>query len=504
MRVEKTSETVGLGSLVTVLAVVVMAVADLSKVNVALPAISAGIGAGVVQQQVIVAGYALAFGAAMVPAGRYGDLHTRAGVLRAGMFLYLVSSLGAAVAPDVTVLMIARICQGLAAGLLASQVTGLVQDCVDPSKRPRAYGLFGALIGVATALAPVLGGGLLWLGGDSADAWRLLFWINIPIGLFGCVLACVKRWPGQPRAASSPRGFDVVGVVLWSLLLIAVLLPILISSSGLGGGWALLALPVVPLVWLLFRAFERRRVDRDCSPLIPLELLGNRFVRRGAVQGALYNGAMTGGLLAVMLYLQEAGAVPLVAGIITVPFAAASALTASRVGRKEGLDTRPVAARGFTVMAVGFALVVPAAVVFDGTAELVLVGIALGVAGLGGGVVMPEVFTRAMAGVATQHPEDTGVAGSVVQVAQRVGTSVGIAGAVALMIMVEAMSEGAQVWQPLDWALTITIGVVVLLLVGALAVSVAENGNYAPRTPPRGSTPVPSEEGGRLPTGGLG
>ena len=159
-----------------------MTLLDLSIVNVALPSLRASLGADDSDLQWIVAGYALAFGVVLVPAGRLGDARSRRTVFLVGVALFTVSSAVAGAAPDPTVLAVARVLQGLAGGLIAPQTSGFVQNLFRGPERARAFGLLGAVIGISTAVGPLLGGLLVNLGGPDLG-WRLVFYVNVPIGL---------------------------------------------------------------------------------------------------------------------------------------------------------------------------------------------------------------------------------------------------------------------------------------------------------------------------------
>src|SRR5918992_380585 len=122
------------------------------------------------------------------------------------------STLGGA-APNATVLAIARVFQGLAGGLIAPQTSGFVQNLFRGPERARAFGLLGAVIGVSTAIGPLLGGLLVNLGGPDLG-WRLVFYVNVPIGLVLLPLA----YRLLPRAAlpRERQSLDPVGVALFA------------------------------------------------------------------------------------------------------------------------------------------------------------------------------------------------------------------------------------------------------------------------------------------------
>ena len=144
--------------LVVCLAVGFVTTLDVSIVNVALPSIESSLDAGPSQLQLVVAGYTLAFGLALVPAGRLGDAGGRRRLFITGLVGFATFSLTCGLAPTDDLLGAARLLQGVSAGLLNPQVVGLIQQLFAGPERGRAFGLFGATIGVSTAIGPLLGG----------------------------------------------------------------------------------------------------------------------------------------------------------------------------------------------------------------------------------------------------------------------------------------------------------------------------------------------------------
>ncbi len=142
---------------------------DVSIVNVALPSIESSLDAGPTELQLVVAGYTLAFGLALVPAGRLGDAGARRALFIAGLVGFALMSLACGLAPTDTWLGVARLLQGVSAGVLNPQVVGLIQQEFRGYERGRAFGMFGATIGVSTALRPLLGGLIIAAAGPETD-----------------------------------------------------------------------------------------------------------------------------------------------------------------------------------------------------------------------------------------------------------------------------------------------------------------------------------------------
>jgi MFS family permease len=151
-----------------------MTLLDVSIVNVALPAIKTGLHAQENALEWIVSGYALAFGLLLVPAGRLGDARGRRKVFMIGVALFVLASAACGAAPSPTVLVVARVVQGLAGGLVTPQVTGVIQTMFEGEERGKAFGYFGTVVGISTAIGPLLGGALIALFGTHSG-WRAVF-----------------------------------------------------------------------------------------------------------------------------------------------------------------------------------------------------------------------------------------------------------------------------------------------------------------------------------------
>ena len=166
-----------------------MTLLDVSVTNVALTSIGRATQAGPSQLQWVVSGYIVGvrFGPGAA-AGRLGDDHGRRRMFQIGVVSFSLTSALAGLSPTAAVLIVARVLQGLAGGLINPQVSGLVQQLFRGNERGRAFGVLGTTVGVGTAIGPLVGGGLIALGGPSLG-WRLVFFVNVPVGIAVIVLA---------------------------------------------------------------------------------------------------------------------------------------------------------------------------------------------------------------------------------------------------------------------------------------------------------------------------
>lgn len=411
------------------IAVAALTILDLSKVNVGLPSIEESLGAGSTDLQVIVAGYVLAFGLALVPSGRLGDLYSRKVMFIIGLSGFTVASALCALAPDIQTLLIARILQGVAAGVQMPQVLGLVQQLFQGEERGRAFGFFGSTIGVATAFGPTLGGLLIAIGGPT-DGWRLLFWMNVPLGIIALLFAIwllPKRQQHQPGA----RNLDLIGIALLGVSVFSFMLPFVLTTGGPDDSpWRWFWLLACAAAVTVFIWWERRYEASGRSPAIHFGLFALGSYRNGLLLATAYFAAIPAVFLLTTLFLQEGlGYPPVYAGMVSIPFALTSAVTALIGGRLVGRYGRSLVVIGLVVATTGFVLVLLGAILPPAEYSIWFMGGAMAIAGAGGGFVLSPNQTLTLAEIPVTAG---GVAGSMAQVGQRVGTAVGVAAATSI------------------------------------------------------------------------
>ena len=154
--------------------------------------------------QWVVSGYALAFGLTLVAGGRLGDVYGRRALMMIGLTGFILGSAASGLAADAELVIAARVLQGMSAGLLTPQSSGLIQQLFSGKERGIAFGYFGTTVGVASAIGPILGGVLIALFGEE-NGWRYIFGINVPIGLVAMIF--IWRWvPGRSADAGRHQG----------------------------------------------------------------------------------------------------------------------------------------------------------------------------------------------------------------------------------------------------------------------------------------------------------
>ena len=280
-----------------------MSLLDVSIVNVAIPSMQAGLDTSAATIQWVVSGYALAFGLTLVAGGRLGDAYGRRRMMLVGLVGFTLASAAVGLAPNVELVIAARLLQGATAGLLTPQNSGLIQQLFSGEERGRAFGLFGFTVSMASAAGPVVGGLIIAVAGED-DGWRWLFLVNVPIGAVA-LLAVARMVPGRVRGEDDddPR-VDVPGAVLLGLAVICLLYPVVSLESGARAPLVLLA--GVPLFGWAFARWEQHTSRHGHPPLLDLALLRTLpGYLNGLAVGALYFTGFTGLLLVLSVWLQD-------------------------------------------------------------------------------------------------------------------------------------------------------------------------------------------------------
>jgi len=397
---------------------------DISIVNVALPSIEGALHAGPTQLQLIVAGYTLAFGLVLVPFGRLGDSYGRRRLYMLAMTGFAVMSLLAGLAQTDTQLSLARLLQGAFAGMSNPQVAGLIQQMFSGKERARAFGLFGGMIGVSTALGPLIGGAILGLAGPTTG-WRWIFFINVPLCL--AVVPLARRLLPAPPPRGATMRLDLVGLVLLGLGTASFMAPFVTTpDTGFFHHptrwlWVIPAFLLAPVTYWWERRYQRRHQAAVLNP----ELLSDRSFLFGVAIGATYFAGFSAIMLVLSMTLQSGlGYTALATGTVQLAFAVASGASSLLAGRLLPVVGRRIVVGGLAVYFAGmWGLVAAIHFVPLGGIAWAIAG-ALLVMGLGGGSVIAPNQALSFQDV---PPKFGSVAAAVLQVGQRSGGAVGTA-----------------------------------------------------------------------------
>jgi EmrB/QacA subfamily drug resistance transporter len=395
-----------------------MTLLDVSVTNVALPSIRRDLGTSTAELQWIVSGYVLAFGLVPVLGGKLGDEHGRRLLFQIGVAGFALASLLSGLAPTAGVLIGARVVQGLFGGLINPQTSGLLQQMFRGADRGRAFGVLGTTVGLGTAIGPLVGGALIALGGPTLG-WRLVFFVNIPVGIV--VLLLSRRYlPTTPRVVR--HRLDLLGAALLGTATFSVLIGCVEYDSHQDVRLAWLVVPAAALFSLFLRR-ERRLTRLDADPLVDLRIFSRPSYVAGITLALTFFPAMAGLPLVLAIYYQNGlGYTALESALGITAYAVGSAISAPLSGRVVTRVGRPLVVAGAITFGLGaVAMAIVARHVPDGHATLALAA-PLFVMGCGQGMLITPNQTLALMDV---DPQMGSTAGGVLQTGQRIGLAVG-------------------------------------------------------------------------------
>nr|BEK70263.1 MFS transporter [Kitasatospora purpeofusca] len=391
---------------------------DQSVLNTAIPALRESLHAQPAHLQWIVAGYSLAFGLALIPGGRLGDVRGRKWFFVGGLALFTVVSLLSATATEPWVLVAARLLQGAGAGLVNSQMIGTLQDVFQGQLRARALGMYAVTGGLAFALGPPIGGAVLAAVGPE-QGWRLTFLLNVPFGLATLLLA-VRHLP-RPRPSARHADLDLVGLLLVGALTLVLMLPF-VQPPG-WAGWLGFAAAAAALLGALAR-WQHRYARRGGHPLIHPALIRSAPYALGTAVAMLQFGSSLAAGLVLTMFLQDGlGLSPMGAALVALPSAVAMGFASAfawRVVQRFGRRT-------VTAGMAGSALVMLAGGLVARWAPTGPLPWLLALLQLLGGASVGLMAASNQAFVLRHAPaEAAGVSGAILQMAQRIAAAVSV------------------------------------------------------------------------------
>lgn len=407
-------------ALFVILAAEVMDLVDAMVTNIAAPAMRADLGGSAATIQWLGAAYTLSMAVGLITGGRLGDIFGRKRMFLIGAVGFTIGSLLCAVAQSPEMLIGARVVQGLFGAVMLPQGLGMIKEMFPPKEMQAAFGMFGPVMGLSAVGGPILAGWLV-----DADffgtGWRMIFLINLPMGL-AAVVAGLRFLPES--RSSHPLKLDFPGVLLASIGGFLVIYPLVQGRESGWPAWTFVMLGASVAVFAVFGWFESRKSRAGGDPLIVPSLFRKRAFTGGLLTGLVFFSGMAGFMLAFNLYTQIGlGYSTLKAGLAMVPWAAGMivgfgvAQGVKRFGRK-------VLHGGTLVMAFGvLGVLLTLNIVGTGVTPWQLTP-ALVVTGVGMGLLMAPFFDIVLAGV-EQH--ETGSAAGTLTAVQQLGNAFGVA-----------------------------------------------------------------------------
>jgi EmrB/QacA subfamily drug resistance transporter len=402
-----------------ILAATIMNLLDGTVVNVAAPSIRADLGGSYATLQWIAAGYPLALAVGLLAGGRLGDRYGRRRMLLTGVVGFVAASLACALAWSPAALVGARLVQGLAGAAMIPQGFGLIRDLFGPPRIGKAFAVFGPVIGLSTILGPVVAG-LLIRADILGTGWRMVFGINLPLGVYALVVGL----RALPAATPGPAfRLDLRGALLAGTGMLMLVYP-LVQGRELGWpAWSLGMFGAAVAVLGLFAVYQRRRSQSGRAPLVELSVFTKRSYTSGVLFVIIFFGTVVGFGLTVGLFLQLGlGYSPVRASLAMASWAVGAFLGTGVGSTMTARLGRRILHLGLALMAIGLTgvyLVLGGSTVTAWELALPLLGY-----GAGMGMIFAPLFDIIMGDIADH---EVGSAAGLLESIQQLGASLGLA-----------------------------------------------------------------------------
>ena len=314
----------------------VMDLLDSTIAQVAAPTIRRELGGSYAVIEWVTAAYALGMAVGLLTGGRLGDIFGRRRMLLTGIAGFAVASAACAAAGTAGELIAARAAQGLLGAIMLPQVFGLIRDMFAAHEMGKAFGVYGPVMGLSAMLGPIASGGLI-SANVFGTGWRMIFAVNVPVGLAALALG-VRTLPAGSGAAGAGSGgarLDLPGAVLAGAAMFLLVFP-LVQGHSLGWpAWlyAMLAASVLVLAGFGWYQIRRQRAGRD--PLVEPSLFRHGPYRAGIVFSIVFTGSLGGIVMIFNVFLQNGlGFSPWHSAITTAPWAAGAFIGSAHSPRR--------------------------------------------------------------------------------------------------------------------------------------------------------------------------
>ncbi len=397
-----------------------MAILDVFIVTQGLPSIKTTLGAGVSDLELVVSAYSLVYAVFLITGGRLGDILDRKRIFLSGMTVFTIASALAGYAPSASFLIGARALQGFGAALMYPQVLSIIQVTFKGSERALALGLFAATGGIGAITGNIVGGLLIQINLGGL-AWRPIFLVNVPIGIFGILAGFLVLHPSRTERA--PK-LDLPGVGLISLFLVMLILPLAEGQQAGWPNWMLMLLVLSFPVLGIFVIYERRRTDKGEDPLVDMDLFRHRSFAVGIPLTLLYYVTASGLFFTLVLFLQSGlGYSPEISGLsfamFNIGFITAS-LLGPRLVRRFGTRVLSLA---YILETVGLGWIILALNSYGSGLTIYELAAPFIVFGGGAGFALSPLLSVILSGVPSQ---EAGEASGVVSTSFQIGNTIGI------------------------------------------------------------------------------
>jgi len=398
-------------TLVAVCAGIFMLLLDVTIVIVAQPSIQTGLHASFSDVQWTLDAYALTLASLLLTSGSLADRYGRKRLFSVGLTIFTLGSLLCGLAANPLMLILSRSGQGIGGAMMLATSLALLGHSFRGRERGVAFGVWGAVVGISTALGPVLGGVI-----TTGWSWRGIFLVNVPVGLFALVVTIWRVEESRSPQATSP---DWPGFALLTTGLVAFVYGLIRAGETSWSDTGVVICLAVGVVLLAAFLMVERRV---AHPMFDLSLLRVPTFAGGSIAAFAMNGSLYAVLLYLVIYLQDVlGYSALGAGLRLAIISVAQLATAAIAGRlTERVPVRWLIGPG--LLLVGIGLIVMAGLSGDSTWTHLIPGFII--AGLGSGLVNPPLASTAIGVV---PPDKAGMASGVNNTFRQVGIATGIA-----------------------------------------------------------------------------
>ncbi|MFE6450663.1 MFS transporter [Nocardiopsis dassonvillei] len=404
-----------------VLLALFMDLADATIVNIVLPQMQSSLGAEYAAAQWVLAGYSLTFALALITGGRLGDILGRKRMFIIGMAAFTLASVLCGAAPTAEILIAGRLLQGAAAALMVPQVMSIIVVLFDHADRAKAFVFYGITLSLANVSGPLLGAVLTEANLFGLE-WRTIFYVNIPLGVLAIVLAL---WLMPESRAVDPLRPDLVGIVLISLAMFALMFPLIQGRERGWDVWTMVPLVASAPLLLLFVLHQRHRDRTTGSALVPPSLFAHRSFTAGAVvMFVLFSGLASLFLVLTYNFQLGQGWSPMLTAVAIVSWPIGITLMSGVAQRYATTHGRRVIGIGLAVMLAGVLVLIAVLSAIGPAATWWQVALPVLATGLGMGMCVPILASVVLADVS----EDSAGAGSgVANAVMQLGTAMGVA-----------------------------------------------------------------------------
>jgi EmrB/QacA subfamily drug resistance transporter len=401
-----------------------MILLDTTIVNIAIPDMSTSLDATLDDVLWIVNAYVLVFAVLLITAGRLGDLYGPKKLFLAGLVVFTVASAVCGFAQNPTQLIVARVAQGVGGAMLTPQTLSTITMIFPAERRGAAFGIWGAVAGVATVTGPTLGGLLV-----TDLGWRSIFFVNVPVGVFALILAGVVM---PDLRLNRQHRLDPVGTVLATVGLFLLTYGLIEGQPhDWGKVWGPVTIPMLIIAGVAVLAVfvVQQYLQRDAEPLIPFAIFRDRNFSLMNFTAATLGFGMVGLFLPLVIYFQSVrGMTALQAGLTIAPMPLVSMLIAPFAGRMaDRFGGKYILLAGLSLFAVGMSIVLASAHV-DSSSLHLLPGLVVAGVGLGG--TFAPLQTVAMHNI---RPQMAGAASGLINTTRQLGAVMGSAAVGALL-----------------------------------------------------------------------